>query len=607
MGLRWKILFVTLLTPLTLGLASLWTVHVDVSHHVNTSSIHESLERSSSVFESMLMARSDALGTAARVIVQDPRFFSLVGLRESQRDGRYRRTVKGMARDFQKITRTDLFEVVDRRGRMLASTGRSISLPDARKPFVTSAIGGVMTSGLLVEGRVQFQVVVMPVLADKVVVGALILGSSLGPEMARELRNETRSEVTFVSGDVVTGSTLDNDADRATLLEALDGIGAQHDGDFSQTGITEIHGPVNTYFTVVRPIPRGDPARRQLYVMQRSADPEISFLKQMQGRLVLLGLLAVAFALAAGFIFSERITRPLKRLVEGAHEMERGNYEFPIEVRGRDEIGYLAERFLIMRQQERAYVSGLEEATRLKSSFISVASQALRSPISVIRGYCDLLADGTLGALQPHQKQALTGIHDSLSNLLKVADDATLMAQVRGDRVTIQREEQDLSSLVDAAMGMAVAQATNRDVEVKRREGPALGAGRVDAGMLTQAISNLIANGIRFTPDGGRVDVIPRVKDGELALEVRDNGVGIAEEALDAIFKNAFLLNEVDTHPGFGSLEFNKPGLGLGLSITRGIVEAHGGTISVTSKVGKGSAFVIRVPLDMERRLSEAA
>jgi signal transduction histidine kinase len=606
-GLRWKILLITVLTPLALGLTSLWIVHINVSSHVNTSSIHESLERSSSVFESMLTARSNALAVTARVIVQDPRFFSLVGLRQSQRDGRFRLTVRGMAHDFQRITGTDLFEVIDRKAVVLASAGTEASLPEARKPFLRDALRGRIATGILIEGRSHFQVVAMPVTVDRQTVGALLLGANIGTRLARELRQQTRSEVTFVSGQLITGSTLEDDRDREALLSALDNFHGRSAGDFSRTGITEVKGPLRTFFTVARNIPLSEAGQHQLYVMQRSADPEISFLRKMQSYLLLLGALAVIVALASGFVFSERLTRPLERLVRGAQEMERGNYQFPIDVRGRDEIGYLADRFQLMRQHERVYVNSLEEATRLKSVFISFASRELRTPISVIRGYHDLLAEGQLGPLLPQQQQALRGIGDSLSNLLKVADDATLMAQVQGERSTLERASHDVAELLDAAIGTALAQAPTRAVKVTRRESRSLGTAAVDGRLLTQAVANLVANGIRFTPDGGKVEVDAEVSNGELVVQVRDTGVGIGPEKLGRLFEKAYLLSEIDSHPAQGTLEFNKPGLGFGLSIVRAIVEAHGGTISVESAAKRGSTFAIRVPLDIDQRLRTAA
>jgi len=609
MALRWKILLITLITPLTLGLATLWTVHSSVAKHVNTSSIHESLERSSAVFENMLRARSDALEVAARVIAQDPRFFSLLSLRTTQRDARFRTTVKQTARDFEKITHTDLFEVIDRQGRLLASVGSGATLPSARAPFLAKSMHGLATPGILVQGSEHYQVIAMPVVVDRQVAGTLLLGGNIGAALARELRAETRSEVTFISGRIVTGTTLEDETDRQTLLATLDRVGGETGDEFGSTGIIEAKGPKRSHFTVVRPIPGAAPGGRQLYVMQRNTDPEISFMRAMQRHLIVLGLIAVVAALVTGLLLSERITRPLKRLVRGAQEMEQGNYEYPIDVKSHDELGYLADRFQLMRQHERVYVHSLEEAARLKSRFISVASHELRTPISVIRGYRDLLADGQLGPLAPPQKQALQGIADSLSNLLKLAEEATLMAQVKGERLGLDRAEHELAELLDAAIGMSVARAegAERSVEVRRLPGPPLGTGVVDRAMLMQAITNLVNNGIRFTPDGGRVEVGARCVDGDLVVEVDDTGIGIPDDKLSSLFGRSVILSEVHLDHSPSALKFRSTGLGLGLPIARGIVEAHGGTISVSSQVGRGTTFVMRVPLDLDQRLRDVA
>jgi signal transduction histidine kinase len=609
MPLRLQILIITLLTPATFVLATLWLVHADVSHHVNTSSIHESLERSSAVFESQLSARYEALAVAARVIVQDPRFFSLLSLRGSQRDARFRKTVRGMARDFEKITKSDIFEVLDRRGQVLASVGHAATIPSARNPFVGKALRGLPVSGILVEGPRHFQVVVMPVVTDRQVAGVLLLGGAIGDELAAELKAQTRSEVTFVSARTITGSTLAAAADRDALVHDLDRLGLTCGGDFSRTGITEVKGGALTYFTVVRPLPGAGEGVRQLYVMQRSADPEISFLRQMQTHLGELGLIGILVALATGFVFSRRITSPLQRLVRAAQEMERGNYEYPVEVRRGDEVGYLAERFRTMRQHEQTYVHGLEESARLKTTFISVVSHELRTPISVIRGYYDILAGGGLGPLAPPQRQALDRIADSTTRLLKVAEDATLIAQIQSQRLALNRTEHDLANLLEVAIGMATAQAqaAGRIVKVERRCDPALHTAFVDVPRLSHAICNLICNGIRFSPDGACVEVIGRPADGGLVIEVRDSGVGIAPEKLAKLLEKSSILTEIENYQSSTSLDYGSSGMGLGFAIARGVVEAHGGTISVESQEGVGSSFTIRLPSVRPEDLEQAA
>jgi two-component system sensor histidine kinase BaeS len=127
-----------------------------------------------------------------------------------------------------------------------------------------------------------------------------------------------------------------------------------------------------------------------------------------------------------------------------------------------------------------------------------------------------------------------------------------------------------------------------------------------DGPQLTEAITQLVCNGIRFTPDGGSVTVSARREDGELVIAVADTGVGIPEEQRHRIFDRAVTIGDALHHHSSTQLDFNSAGLGLGLSIALGIVQAHEGTIAVESEVGRGSKFVIRVPVP-ERSLEKAA
>src|SRR6266850_2008200 len=205
-SLRWKILLLVVLTPATLGLATLLTVHRNVTDHVNSSSIHENLAHSVSVFESTLRTRSRELGGVAQVIAQDPRFFSLLMLTPSQRDSRFKSTMTGMAHDFSRITETDLFEVMDRKGRMLASVGTVSSSKEARGDLVERALKSEQRlEAILIEPMSHYQVVLTPVVADHRIVGLLLLGTRIGPSLARELRSQMLCEVTFISGTTITG------------------------------------------------------------------------------------------------------------------------------------------------------------------------------------------------------------------------------------------------------------------------------------------------------------------------------------------------------------------------------------------------------------------
>lgn len=603
-SLRWKILLLTVLTPLTLGLATLVTVHRNVNHHVNSSSIHESLEHSVAVFESMLRTRSNALVGGGQVVVRDPRFFSLLMLGPSQRDRRFISTVKEMAHDFNRITQTDLFEVVDRRGRLLASVGSARSSRTARDPLVRSALGGRIVQGVLVEDSLHYQVAVVPVMIGHGVSGALLLGAPIGRELAHELRQQMRCEVTFISGRRVTGTTLKAPGHLTALFRALAGVNLSPRKDLRDLGVIAVDAPGTTLLTLVRRLPGSETSTPQLFVMQKSFDPETSFLHTMQRDMLMLALLAVLIALVTGWAFSDQIVRPLLSLVRGAQAMQKGDYGHPLEIRRHDELGYLAERFVEMRRRERAYVGSLEQAARLKSEFISIASSELRTPISVLAGYRDVLASGGLGPLTPRQQEVLDAMRGYLTRLTRVAEDATQVAQIRGERLELDLQPFEFEPMLRRAVGAALAQGSGRRVPVEVLVEPFAHSVTGDAAALSQAIAHLVANGIRFTPDDGRVGVAARMAGDTVRIEVSDSGVGIPADRLAALLAGAAPAREARDPaevPSALDLEFNRPGLGLGLSIARSIVEAHGGTLGATSRPGEGSVFTIEIPVTAAR------
>jgi signal transduction histidine kinase len=364
--------------------------------------------------------------------------------------------------------------------------------------------------------------------------------------------------------------------------------------------IDVLHGRTHRYVTLLRRLPDSEPEDQQYYAVQRALDIETGFLREIQGRLVELGFLAALIALAAGFVISERITSPVRRLVRGAEEIERGNYDYPIRVQSGDEIGYLATRFDEMRQHQRVYVASLKEVARVKSEFINVASHELRTPASVIKGFQELLARETLGPLTPQQQQAVEAIGRGVRTLVRIAEDATRVAQVEASQLSLRIGEHRVTTLLRRAAEVSRAEARGRDVRVTVLSETDPGVARVDGDRLVEAITNLISNGIRFTPDGGEVLVRSYRDATHLVVEVEDTGIGISEDRQDEIFDRAFMIHDSTHHHSSDTLEFKSTGLGLGLPIARGIIRMHGGTIEVESAVDRGSVFRVRLPVEAE-------
>ena len=593
--LRPRIVLFTVLPLVALTFVTLWVVNRAISSEVRTE-IDDGLRRASATLESLLSSRAEYLAVSGEVIVQDPRFFSSLTLPGSHTDPDYRATVAGVAHEFNSITKADLFEVFDVKGDLIASVGADAS-DDASRRTLLAGEERARNAILAGTGRI-YQAAVVPVHAGGRMVGRLLIGEEIGADLAIQLRDLTRSEVTFLAGPAISGSTLEDENDRAVLRSTTHRVMGGADG--RPPDVLELQGRSHRYLTLFRPRPGSEPGAGQLYAVQRSHDVETAFLRDVQGRLVELGILAALVALSAGFLVSERITSPLRRLVRAAEEIERGNYDYPIEARAGDEVGYLASRFDEMREHQRAYVARLKEAARVKSEFIDVASHELRTPVSIIKGFQELFSQGVLGALTPQQAQAVAAIGKSAATLERIADDATRVAQIEASRLSLRVGEHRVETLIRRAVDGASRGAAARDVRVASIVPADLGTARVDGEKLVEAVGHLVRNGIRFTPDGGSVTVRAKRVAASLTIEVEDTGIGLSKESQARLFDQAVPVHDARHHHSSDSLEFNSAGLGLGLPIVRGIVRMHGGTLRVTSAEGRGTTFRIEIPLDAD-------
>jgi hypothetical protein len=168
---------------------------------------------------------------------------------------------EGMASDFNRITQTDLFEVVDRHGRLLASVGAAESDRIGRDPMVREALRGKPVEGVLAENGSHYQVALTPVVADGRNVGVLILGARIGESLASQLRSQMRCEVTFLSDGTVTGTTLSTPGDLTALIKKVSSMNIGPDDDLANTSVLQIKGGHALYLTLVRRIPGPTPRR----------------------------------------------------------------------------------------------------------------------------------------------------------------------------------------------------------------------------------------------------------------------------------------------------------------------------------------------------------
>jgi PAS domain S-box-containing protein len=230
----------------------------------------------------------------------------------------------------------------------------------------------------------------------------------------------------------------------------------------------------------------------------------------------------------------------------------------------------------------------LRELDRLKDEFVALVSHELRTPLTSIRGYLELVLEGEAGDLTAEQRQFLGVVERNAHRLLALVGDLLFLAQVEAGKLSLEIGAVDLAAIAAESVETARPLAEEKEITLTLATGPlALLAG--DRARLAQLLDNLISNGIKFTPTGGRVDVRVRGQRGKAVIEVRDTGIGIPAHEQKHLFERFFRTSK--------ATEQAIPGTGLGLAISKAIVHAHGGQIVVASDEGDGTTFRVSLPV----------
>jgi len=236
-------------------------------------------------------------------------------------------------------------------------------------------------------------------------------------------------------------------------------------------------------------------------------------------------------------------------------------------------------------------IEALRVSDQVKSDFVSSVSHELRTPLSSILGYLDVLTEGAAGELTGEQLEFLDIIDHNARRLLTLINDLLTLSGLDSGRTIVRAQTADLCELVRShAQDMQPALVARGQVlQVELPEHPVMAA--VDAERFGQVLTNLLANAAKFTPEEGAVSVSVGVEDEEAVVTVADDGIGIAPEDLEHLFERFFRATSATDQA--------IPGTGLGLAICKGIVDAHRGRISVSSRLGEGSRFTVFLPLSM--------
>lgn len=234
-------------------------------------------------------------------------------------------------------------------------------------------------------------------------------------------------------------------------------------------------------------------------------------------------------------------------------------------------------------------LSKLSELNQLKSNFVANVSHELRTPLTHLRGYLDLMDDGTLGELSEDQRLALDVMLRSESRLEQLIDELIQFSLSSSEQLILDLQMVDFGKLVSLAIPKMAVKAQNSGLALEMELADQLPLVKIDQDKFTWVVMELLDNSIKFTPRGGRVKIAVRQDSQDLCCTVVDNGIGIPQDRLAEIFTP---FHQLDS-----SVTRRYGGVGLGLALVNKIMEAHGGKIDVQSVEGKGTKFEFRLPI----------
>jgi signal transduction histidine kinase len=231
----------------------------------------------------------------------------------------------------------------------------------------------------------------------------------------------------------------------------------------------------------------------------------------------------------------------------------------------------------------------LEVANRHKSEFLANMSHELRTPLNAIIGFSEVLLQRMFGELNDRQAEYLQDIVSSGRLLLSLINDILDLSKVEAGRMELELTPFSLVAALNNAVTLVRERAQSHGIKLELEVAPELDTVVADERKLKQVIVNLLSNAVKFTPDGGTVRLRAERENGEIRLAVEDTGIGIAPADQARVFE--------EFQQASHRTETSREGTGLGLTLSKRMVELHGGTIRLESKVGKGSTFTVALPL----------
>lgn len=305
----------------------------------------------------------------------------------------------------------------------------------------------------------------------------------------------------------------------------------------------------------------------------------VQTLEELFSRSVILAVLwAAAVALLTGavlsFIITGQIARPIAQLTASAKRFARRDFQHRVKLSGNDEIGKLAEAFNLMAES-------IEKNEKLRHNLMIDIAHELRTPLTVLRGNLESLQAGIINP----DPELLTSLHDEVLRLSRLISDLEAVNLAEAGKLPLHFKEVNPASMLSRAAAAFQHEVATREINFQVEVEKGLKNRVLDEDRILQVLINLLANAFKFTPDKGEVTLRAREENERLVVEITDSGPGIPEKDLPYIFERFYK-----------SSRSRSGGSGLGLSIAKSFVEAHGGQITAANRPEGGSIFTFYLP-----------
>jgi len=568
--LRTKFLLSLVIVSASLTWATLLVVRHRVRLQVRDE-IFEGLRSSVVTFQSLQRQRERMLDRSAALLANLPSLKAVMTTEHAA-------TIQDASTDFWRLVGSDLFVLADRSGKLVAlDTATAGFSRSEAQGFLRRSLGDGETRDWWFGSGHLFEVFLQPIYfgspAEHTLLGVLAVGYEIDDRVAEDLSRVASSQAAFRYGKTIVVSTLSAtqqaDLEREAERFLAAGLGPQ---DVQLGGEKFLS-------TSVELAPGGTPAV-SLSVL-KSYDQATAFLESLNRWILGVGLAAVVAGSALVFLISTTFTRPLANLVRGVHALESGDFAYPLEARGNDEVSELTAAFDRMRRTIEQTQRELLHAERLATigRMASTISHDLRHPLTAILAYAEFLSEGSPGAQQRKDlyeeiRLAVNRMTEQISSLLGFSKDREALRPVYGS----------VGEVLERAIQSVHARPEFRRIAITfSQEGG--GEGWFDPGKLERVFHNLLLNACEAaSPDSGRIEVQARRTPQGLEIRVADNGPGVPQSVRESLFQ---------PFVSYGK----ENGTGLGLTAVEKIVQDHGGQVSVERTGPEGTVFKLILPL----------